>query len=223
MKDYSGFHLARGLPNLLHLNDRPSTKHVDLDEVSTMEWAQTENTEEERGLPRVGRAVGFGTILAVSCLLSYWIITSILVREYRISRDNDLLGGMWAVVATIFVFRQSLDRSARAALSRTLATFLSFGLCFVYLLFFPSSVLGMAVLIWISTIVLFLTGRSEDAITAAITTAVIFVVAALSSGPPWLQPIFRLVDTAVGITVGLLASRVVPIFKLSPATPVIEG
>ena len=50
---------------------------------------------------RMGRGVGFGTMLAISCLISYWLITNILAREYSVSRDNDLLGGMWAVIATI--------------------------------------------------------------------------------------------------------------------------
>jgi uncharacterized membrane protein YccC len=189
----------------------------------SVDWSQTESNAADRGLPRVGRAFAFGTMLALSCLVSYWIITSILAREYRVSRDNDLLGGMWAVIATVFVFRQSLDRSAKAALTRTLATFLSFALCFVYLLMLPPDVLGMVVLIWISTIILVLAGRTDDAVTAAITTAVIFVVAAVTSGPPRLQPILRLVDTAVGILVGILASRLVPLFGLSQATQLIDG
>jgi hypothetical protein len=33
------------------------------------------------------------------------LITHILANTYSISRDDDLLGGMWAVVATIFVYR----------------------------------------------------------------------------------------------------------------------
>ena len=172
---------------------------------------------------RVARDFSFATILTVSCLVSYWTITTILAREYRIFHDNDLVGGMWAVVATIFVFRQSLDRSARAALTRTLATFFSFALCIVYLLFFPPTILGMLVLIWISTIALSLAGRSEEAVTAAITTAVIFVVAVLGSGPAWLQPILRLVDTAVGIVVGILASRLTLLLGLSQASPSVES
>ena len=168
---------------------------------------------------RVAQIFSFGTILTVSSLVSYWIITTILAREYRLSHDNDLIGGMWAVVATIFVFRQSLRQSAKAALTRTLATFLSFALCLVYLLFFSPSILGMAVLIWLSAIILCFAGRSEEAVTAAITTAVIFVVAVLGSGPAWVQPILRLVDTAVGIVVGILASRVALLLGFPQESP----
>src|ERR1700757_4345498 len=153
---------------------------------------------------RMGRGVGFGTMLAVSCLISYWLITNILAREYSASRDNDLLGGMWAVIATIFVFRYSILQSGRVAISRTLATFLSFALCFLYFLIFPFNVFGMVALIWIGTVILCLIGHSEAIVTTAITTAVAFVVAGISPGPAWIQPILRLADTSVGIIFGLL-------------------
>ena len=180
-----------------------------------MESAQKEDgVVIDNRLSRLRQVFGFGTLLAVSCLLSYWLITTILAREYFASKDNDLVGGMWAVVATIFVFRHSILESARAALSRTVATLLSFALCFLYLLIFPFHVLGMVALIWTSTVILALIGRSEDIITAGITTAVVLVVAGVSHGPGWLQPLLRLVDTAVGIAVGILTSRIAPALDL---------
>jgi hypothetical protein len=45
------------------------------------------------GLHRLGRAIAVATLLAISCLVSYWIVTNILSREYSVSRDNELLGG----------------------------------------------------------------------------------------------------------------------------------
>jgi uncharacterized membrane protein YccC len=41
---------------------------------------------------------------------------------------------------------------------------------------------------------------------AAITTAVVLGIAAISPGNAWIQPILRSVDTAVGILVGVAAS-----------------
>jgi uncharacterized membrane protein YgaE (UPF0421/DUF939 family) len=178
-----------------------------------MESVQEADLVPNDSLSRTGQEVVFGTVLAIACLISYWLITSILAREYSVSRENDLLGGMWAVVATIFVFRQS----ARAATSRTLATVVSFALCFLYFLIFPFNVFGMVAVIWIGTVVLVLIGRAEDIVTAAITTAVVFVIAGISPGAAWIQPILRLVDTAVGILVGLLASRVGRALGLAPA------
>jgi uncharacterized membrane protein YccC len=146
-----------------------------------------------------------GAILAISCAISYWLITHILANAYSVSRDDDLLGGMWAVVATIFVYRASHAESVRAALSRMAATSISFVLCLVYLLIFPFHVWGMAALIGIGAIVVTTMGRPDDSITTGITIAVVMVVAALSPHGAWRQPILRTVDTAVGVAVGVAA------------------
>src|SRR5260370_26135827 len=154
----------------------------------------------------LSQAVGTGCALAISCFISYAVITHILNRAHFVSRGDDLLGGMWAVAATIFVYRESYQQSMRAALSRMAATLLSFVLCLAYLLIFTFSPWGMAALIGIGAIILTLLGRSEDIITTGITTAVVMVVAGISPRHAWQQPILRLVDTPVGIGVGIAAA-----------------
>jgi len=158
-------------------------------------------TKQEASDGGVRQAVSHAVVLAICCFVSYTIITDILAR--LVPRDDDLLGGMWAVIATIFVFRCSYEESARAALSRVSATLLSFVLCFVYLLIFPFRPWGMVALIGVGAVVLSLIGRSGDIITASITTAVVMVVAGISPQHAWRQPILRLVDTLVGIAVGI--------------------
>jgi uncharacterized membrane protein YccC len=86
------------------------------------------------------------------------------------------------------------------------ATFVSFGLCLVYLLIFPFHVWGMAALIGIGAIVVTTMGRPDDTITTGITIAVVMVVAALSPHAAWRQPILRLFDTAVGVAVGVVTA-----------------
>jgi uncharacterized membrane protein YccC len=145
-------------------------------------------------------------MLAISCVISFWLITHILVSVYSISRDDDLLGGMWAVAATIFVYRHGYAESLGAALSRMTATAVSFGLCFVYLLILPFHVWSMAGLIAIGAVVLEMIGRADDIITASITTAVVMVVAAIGPHDAWREPILRVVDTALGASIGLGAA-----------------
>jgi uncharacterized membrane protein YccC len=140
---------------------------------------------------------------------SYWLITHILVHVFSVSRDDDLLGGMWAVVATIFVYRFSFDQSVSAALSRIGATSLSFALCLVYLLFFPFHLWGLAALIGIGAVAMSLLGRPDDIVTTGITTAVVMVVAALSPSHAWMQPILRIVDTVAGVAVGTVGAWIV--------------
>jgi uncharacterized membrane protein YgaE (UPF0421/DUF939 family) len=113
---------------------------------------------------------------------------------------------MWAVVATVFVYRETYQQSVRAAVSRMAATLLSFALCMVYLLIFPFSPWGLAAVIGIGAIILTLLGRSEDFITTGITTTVVMVVAGMSPQHAWIQPILRLLDTIVGVGVGVAAA-----------------
>ena len=119
------------------------------------------------------------------------------------SAADDVLGGVWAVIATVFVYRTSYDGSATAALGRMAATLLSFFLCLIYLLVLPVDPVGLAAMIGVSGLVATLLGRPQDAVTASITTAIVLGVASLSPHNVWQQPILRLVDTALGTAVGL--------------------
>src|SRR5271163_1886374 len=116
----------------------------------------------------ISQAVGAGGALAISCLISYAVITHIPTRAYFVSRNDELIGGMWAVVATILVYRLSYQQSMNAVLSRMAATLLSFILCLVYLLIFPFSAWGLAALIGIGAIALTLLSRSDDIVTTGI-------------------------------------------------------
>jgi uncharacterized membrane protein YccC len=159
-----------------------------------------------RSLAAAGHSVGLG----ISSLITYLLITHVLAPIHSISKASDLLGGMWAVIATLFVFRESQRESVDAALTRAWATLLSFVLCLVYLLIFPFHPLGLAVLIGLGTFLLMAVGHDELVTTAAITTAVVMVVAAVSPHDAWQQPILRGIDTAVGIAVGVAASSIAP-------------
>jgi hypothetical protein len=62
---------------------------------------------------------------------------------------------------------------------------------------------ALSTLLGIGTVVMTLLGRRDDIITTAITTAVVMAVAAMSPQDAWHQPLLRLVDTVVGIAVGV--------------------
>jgi uncharacterized membrane protein YccC len=139
--------------------------------------------------------------MAIACAISYWIITYGLAPF--VDRASDFLGGMWAAVATVFVFRDTRAGSVSAGLSRLIATGVSFALCLLYLLLFPFQPVGMAAVIGVGTVVMMLLGRREDIVTTGITTTVVMVVAAMSPDDAWQQPLLRAVDTVVGIAVGV--------------------
>jgi uncharacterized membrane protein YccC len=160
----------------------------------SLSWAETRTAVLDCG------------VLAIACLITYEIVTRLLSRVYVVSTADDLLGGMWAVIATVFVWRDSYSRSVAAAVSRMAATSVSFALCLIYLIFLPFHAWALALLVGASALAPTLIGRPGDAITAAITTTVVLVVAAVSPHDAWQQPILRFADTIVGVAVGVAAA-----------------
>jgi uncharacterized membrane protein YccC len=148
-------------------------------------------------------AVVHSLALAIACLITYWLTVHGLARLHSVSAADDVLGGIWAVIATVFVYRTSYDGSITAALGRMAATLLSFALCLIYLLILPVDPVGLAAMIGISGLAATLLGRPQDSVTASITTAIVLGVASLSPHDVWQQPILRLVDTALGTAVGV--------------------
>lgn len=154
-------------------------------------------------LPRLSSwDVIYALNMAIACAIAYWIMTQALISV--INKDSDLLGGMWAAVAAVFVFRTTREDSWSAGVARLIATSVSFALCLLYLWFFPFTVAGMAALIGLGTLAMMLLDRRDDIVTTGITTVVVMVVAAISPQDAWHQPLLRLVDTVVGVGIGVL-------------------
>ena len=158
------------------------------------------------GRDEIREAVLNSAALALACLATFWIAGTVVTHLYVVPRPDHLLGGMWAVIATIFVFRESYTRSRSAAVSRMAATAVSFVLCLVYLIFLPFHAWALALLIGLSVLATTLAGRPGDSVTAAITTTVVMVLAAVSPHDAWQQPIFRFADTLIGVVVGIAAA-----------------
>ena len=139
--------------------------------------------------------------MSISCLVAYWTITSLASRF--VDRVDVLLGGMWCVVAVVFVFRDTRGHALSAGISRLIATCVSFALCLAYLLILPFAPVGLVALLGIGTLAMSALSRRDDIVTTGITTTVVMVVAAMNPQDAWQQPLLRLVDTVVGITIGV--------------------
>jgi hypothetical protein len=89
---------------------------------------------------RVSRvAVLDSVILAIACLITFMLVTDVLTRVYHLPRADDLIGGLWAVIAAVFVFRDTYQHSVSAAVTRIAATGVSLVLCLAYLAFLRSA------------------------------------------------------------------------------------
>jgi uncharacterized membrane protein YccC len=162
----------------------------------------------------MGEAVLGSAALGLACLATYWVAGRVLTRFHVVPPADHVVGGLWAVIATIFVFRDSYTRSRTAAVSRMAATSVSFVLCLIYLVFLPFHVWALGLLIALSVLATTLAGRPDDSITAAVSTTVVMVLAAVSPHDAWEQPILRFADTLTGVVVGVavasVALRVIP-------------
>src|SRR5271166_4410212 len=139
--------------------------------------------------------------LAIACFITYLIITRLL--SGFVDQASDFLGGMWAVVAVVFVFRDTRARALSSGIARLIATCVSFALCLPYFLIFPFTPVGLAALLGIGTLIMAALGRRGDIVTTGITTTVVMVVVAMNPQDAWQQPLLRLVDTVVGIALGV--------------------
>ena len=155
-----------------------------------------------------------GIALGIACLVSYELTKHLLGGVHSVASSDDLLGAMWAVIATVFVYRDTETQSLAAAGSRIAATVVSLALCLAYLLIASAHPWALGLLIALGAILVTLAGRPGDAVTTCVTIAVVMVVAELEPRNAWEQPILRLADTVVGVIVGLatawLVHRVTP-------------
>ena len=153
-------------------------------------------------LARLSAADGiYSAGFAVACLCSYGAATYALSGV--VDQSSDYLGGMWATVATVFVFKNSRPRVFTAVATRFAATCVSFALCLLYFCLLPFTPVGMAAVLGAGTAVMMALGRRDDITTTGITTTVVMVVGAMNPRLAWTQPLLRLFDTVVGMAVGV--------------------
>jgi uncharacterized membrane protein YccC len=175
-----------------------------------------------REVVRMGALESF--VLAAACLASYSLVVWLSSLSSWVGQSDHIVGGVWAVITTIIVSKNSYRETATASVSRIYGTLVSVALCLLYLIFFPFHTWTLALLIGLSGFVTILIGRPGDAPAAAITTAVLIGLAQLSPHEVWRQPIIRLADTVVNAAVGLAAAWVsLRLLKMDPEITADQG
>jgi len=139
--------------------------------------------------------------MAIACLITYGVAAFLLPRS--VGWSSTPVGVLWAVISTVFVYKDTRAHSLAAGMSRLIATFASFALCQIYLSLLPPTAIGMAVLIAIGALLLIIVGRRDEMGLTAITIAVIMIVAASDPRDASQQPLLRLIDTIVGVAIGV--------------------
>jgi uncharacterized membrane protein YccC len=142
--------------------------------------------------------------MAVACLVAYWV--ALYAFGGGFPKTSETIGAMWAAIAAAFVFRDSGAQAVSAGVARLRATCVSLVLCLIYLLVFPPTAVGMAVIVGAGTLVVSALHWRRDIFTTAITTIVVTVLAQLDPHNAWYQPVLRFLDTLLGIAVGIAAT-----------------
>jgi hypothetical protein len=109
--------------------------------------------------------------LGLACLLSYELTVHLLSGVHSVAASDDRLGAMWAVIATVFVYRDTETQSVAAAVSRISATVVSLALCLIYLLIAAPAPWALAFLIALGTTLVRIAGRPGDSVTTGVTVA----------------------------------------------------
>lgn len=149
-------------------------------------------------------------VLGVAGGATYLLVAEAVGPALSETRTSAEIGAMWAVVSTIFVYRASLSEGLDDARARLAATAMSLVVCLAYLVVLPVTALGVGAVIALGSLLALALGRPQDAALTGITSTVVLVVADLGDpSSAWLQPLLRLLDTSVGIAVGLLAAGAV--------------
>ena len=148
----------------------------------------------------------FSVALGVSALGSYWFVAHVANPINEVTPTGDTIGALWAAISTIFVFRNSFEDSSSAALSRMAGTLVSFVLCEIYLLLFSFHLWAIVVLIALGAFILTRAGRPQDVMPASLATIVVLVITSIDPHNAWQQPFMRLLDTAIGVVIGLAAA-----------------
>jgi len=161
--------------------------------------------------PGVGRHdLVSSLVLGIACGASYLLLAEAVGPALAETPASAEIGAMWAVVSTIFVYRASLADGLEDARTRLAATGMSLVLCLVYLAVLPVTAAGVGVVIALGSLLALGLGRPQDAALTGITSTVVLVVADLGSpSSAWEQPLLRLLDTSIGLAVGLLAAGLV--------------
>jgi len=111
---------------------------------------------------------------------------------------------MWAVVAVVFVFRDTREQALQAGGDRLIATCISFALCQIYLLILPFTPMTTVVVIPVVA----MSARRPRTVMASVprprSAAIPMVLAAMNPETALQQPMLRLVDTLFGVAVGVI-------------------
>jgi uncharacterized membrane protein YgaE (UPF0421/DUF939 family) len=152
-------------------------------------------------------ALQYAIISLLAFLISYYSVSAI----QKESSSLQMTGTMWAMISGIIVLQETRQSTLDTASRRIFASFIGAVLSFVYLLFFPFSPVGMAVMIGITILLCMSLKIRDHAKLAALTVGVIMIFSTISPDQsPFVNASLRFGEVIVGSVVAVTIEWIWP-------------
>lgn len=159
---------------------------------------------------RVHLETAFVKCLAV--LLSYFFGNYVTGHFHE---ESSFIGAILACTSAIVVLQENdLKNSLHNAWLRVLGTFIGAFIAWLYLLFYPFTIFGMIVAVFILEIICMLLKVPDNGKMATITLSVILIISReYPDLPPWANGLLRFSESAVGAGIGIFMVWVDYVFQ----------
>lgn len=138
---------------------------------------------------------------SVAVVVSF-VLGSLLTSS--IHQASSLLGAMLAAVSSLVVLQADVKTSVKMGWLRILGTFIGVVIAYVYLIFFPFSVWGMAVAVFLLSQLCMWVGIPDDGRIATMTLVMIMIISKMSPElPPLTNGSLRFGEATIGSLIGI--------------------
>jgi len=138
----------------------------------------------------------------ITVLLSCFFGSYVTMRFHQ---ESGAIGAILACTSAIVVLQdKDLKNSLQTGWLRVLGTFIGAFVAWIYLLFYPFSIPGMLIAVFIEGIICMLLKVPDNGKMATITLVVVLIVTQESPHlPPWENGLLRFSESAIGAGIGI--------------------
>lgn len=143
--------------------------------------------------------------LGITASLTLFLTTRF---DYLSGSQNKIIAGMWSVVAALYIIQTNIGGSYQIARTRVLAIFTGSALGAFFTALFGAENLSLGVSVSCNVIICYLLGLKDSIYLSSISLVVVNILWKLNPAvTPWEFGFFRIVDSAIGIVIGLAVAH----------------
>ncbi|MBJ7450174.1 MAG: FUSC family protein [Parachlamydiales bacterium] len=144
--------------------------------------------------------------IAIGSAISYYLT---VMLNKALNQPLGQIGGLWAVISTTLIIQTHLGGSYRAAWIRFLGTVIGVIIGASFTRVFEGNALWLGIAILCTSLLTNLFGLKDTTRLSCFTAALVMILWSLTPNEnPWLYGLFRIIDSVIGIVIGVLISIV---------------